>query len=1106
MSDRGGPLGGFVRAFVDSKLTPLIVLTTLLLGGFAILATPREEEPQIVVPMMDVFVEMPGASVREIEQRVTIPMEKKLSEIPGVEYVYSTSMPGRSLAIVRYQVGQDEEDAVVKLYNKLYANLDLIPPGASQPLVKPRSIDDVPILALTLWSERHDAATLRRLAAQLDDQVKDVADVAETTLIGGPRRQLRIMPDIARMAALGVDLVGLARAVEGANREVEAGAFARGNREHLVRVGGFLTSAEQVNRLVVAGRAGRPVFLQDVARVEDGPEETRDYVLFVGGAAGREARGPGASPPHPAVTIAVAKRKGTNAVTVAERVLAKVDGVKGRLIPADVHVTVTRNYGETAQEKSNELLEHLLIAVVSVTMLIALFLGWRAAAVVFVAVPVTLALTLFIYYLYGYTLNRVTLFALIFSIGILVDDPIVGVENIVRHFRLPENRGRPLLPVTVEAVTEVGSPLILATFAVIFAIVPMGFVSGLMGPYMRPIPVGAASAMLFSMAVSFVVTPWAAYRLLRGEAAHGHGERWLARLVPRRRSHGRDEPEEGWSMRAYRRVMTPMLRRPWLGLAFLGLMVLFLLAAASLLVTKGVRVKMLPFDNKSEFQVVIDMPEGTTLEATAAAARAIGEYLGTVPEVTDYQLYVGTAAPYNFNGLVRHYFLRRGPNVADIQVNLLPKARRAAQSHDIARRVRPRVQEIARAHGARVKVAEVPPGPPVLQTLVAEVYGPDHTQQIALGRELLRVFESTPGVVDADWYVEDPQPLYRFVVDKEKAALSGVSTRHVVETLRAALGGVPAGLLHVSSEKEDLPIVVRLSRERRSGVEDLRAIRMVSATGALVPLGELVRVEEGTEVPFVYRKNLKRVVYVTADVAGEEESPVYAILKLGERLDALRDAEGRPIERLAASQPFLTDRPSLKWDGEWQVTLEVFRDLGLAFGAVTVLIYILVVAWFQSFKTPLVILAPIPMSLIGILPAHWLLGAFFTATSMIGFIAGAGIVVRNSIILVDFAELRRREGMGLAAAVVDAGAVRFRPMLLTASAVVVGSAVILFDPIFQGLAISLMAGEVASTLLSRMAVPILYFLSERRGERQRMAAALAAEAATSEAPAPGQSR
>lgn len=1097
MREGVGFAGRVASAFVESKLTPLIILATLLLGAFAILATPREEEPQIIVPMMDVFVEMPGASIEEVEERVTIPMEKKLWEIPGVEYVYSTSMPGFGLAVVRFFVGENEEDAIVKLYNKLYAHLDLIPPGASQPLVKPRSIDDVPILALTLWSDRYDHYQLRRIAAQLDDQIKDVQGVSETTLIGGQRRQLKITLDPARMAAFHVDPSGLITQLQRANRELPAGSFARGNTEYLVKVGEFLRDAGEVGRLVIGAWNGRPVYLQDVAKVEDGPEEVKDYVLFFPGPASVK-KGIEAEPkPYPAVTIAVAKRKGTNAVVVAERVLAKVEALTGKLIPSDVHVAVTRNYGKTAQEKSNELLEHLLIAVLSVTILIALFLGFRAALVVLIAVPTTLALTLFIYYAYGYTLNRVTLFALIFSIGILVDDAIVVVENIARHYHLPENRGRPLREVAVEAVDEVGNPTALATWTVIAAILPMAFVGGLMGPYMRPIPAGASVAMLFSLFIAFIISPWAAYRLLPREAEPhrepGRLTRWLLRICPwcGRRAEG--EGEEGWTTRVYRRIMTPLILSRWKQMGFLGGVGFLLVGAVSLLFLKAVRVKMLPFDNKSEFQIVIDMPEGTTLEETARVARAIGDALGTVPEVTDYELYVGTASPYNFNGLVRHYFLRKGPPVADIQVNLLPKGERRAQSHEIAKRVRPKVQEIAQKDGARVKVAEVPPGPPVLQTLVAEVYGPDYGRQIELARQIREAFEKTPGVVDVDWFVEDPQPKYRFIVDKEKAALHGIPTEQIVRTLNVALGGIGVGLLHLPKEKEDVPLIVRLPREKRSSIEDLKAVKVSSPGGKMVPLSELLRIEETTEPPFIYRKNLKRVVYVTGDVAGEEESPVYAILKLNRALDRLMhphpfpppskgEGWGGGIERYVARQPFLTERLSMKWDGEWQITYEVFQDLGLAFAAVLVLIYILVVAWFQSFKTPFVILAPIPLSLIGILPAHGLFGAFFTATSMIGFIAGAGIVVRNSIILVDFVGLRRKQGMPLAEAVIDAGAVRFRPMLLTASAVVVGSAVILFDPIFQGLAISLMAGEVASTFLSRMAVPILYYLSERGRE------------------------
>jgi multidrug efflux pump subunit AcrB len=1062
-----GAAGRLARAFVDSKLTQLFVLASLLLGLFAILATPREEEPQIVVPFADVFVDMPGAGVQEVEQRVSIPLEKKLREIPGVEYVYSISQPGASLAIVRFHVGEDEERSMVKLHDKLRANFDLIPPGASQPLVKPRSIDDVPILAFTLWSGRVDPFTLRRIAAELDDQIKAVPDVSETRLIGGLRRQLRVTLERERLAGLGVTTGAVLAALGEANRELRVGRFARGNREYVVNAGAFLGGAAELGQVVVGVSRDRPVHLREVAAIDDGPEDPREYVLMSPGA-GAGGSGPDSLPGQavPAVTLSVAKRKGTNAVVIADRVLAKVEAVRGSLIPADVHVTVTRNYGETAREKSNELLKHLLLATVSVTVLIALFLGLRASLVVLVAIPVTLALTLLLYYLYGYTLNRVTLFALIFSIGILVDDAIVVVENIARHAHLPANRGRALVAVAVEAVDEVGNPTILATVAVIAAILPMAFVGGLMGPYMRPIPVGASVAMLFSLAIAFVVSPWAATRLLRQPGGPAGAP---------------EESAEDWTTRLYRRLMGPLLRDWRYRWLFFGLIVLMLVAAASLVVFRLVRVKMLPFDNKSEMQVIVDMPEGTTLEETARVTRELSDAIAADPDVTDLQSYVGTAAPYNFNGLIRHYFppIRQGSNVADIQVNLRPKGERHVQSHDIAGRLRPRLQKIGAPTGARIKMAEVPPGPPVLQTLVAEVYGDDRAAQLDAARRILDIFERTPGVVDVDWYVEDPQPGYHFVVDKEKAALSGISTGQMVETLRVALDGVSLGLAHFPAEKEDVPIVVRLPRDQRSGVEALSGLKLKGTGEGLVPLSELARVTLIVEPPFVYRKNLQRVVYVTGDVAGQEESPVYAILRMNDDLDRLRLSDGRGMPRHVASQPFLTDRVSMKWDGEWQVTYEVFRDLGLAFAAVIVLIYILVVGWFRSFKTPLVIMAPIPLTLVGILPAHGLLGAFFTATSMIGFIAGAGIIVRNSIILVDFIELRRAQGMPLEEAVVDAGAVRFRPMLLTAAAVVVGASVILFDPIFQGLALSLMAGEVASTLLSRMAVPVLYYMTRR---------------------------
>lgn len=1060
MIHQRGLAGKLAQAFIESKLTPLIITASILLGLGAVLMLPREEEPQIIVPMIDIFVQMPGASAQEVQERVTKPMEKLLWEIPGVEYIYSTSSPGYAMSVVRFYVGQDEENSIVRLNQKMFANFDLIPPGASPPLIKPRSIDDVPILALTLSSDRYDHFALRRIAAQVHDQIKQVRNVSEVTIIGGQRRQVRVTLDTGRMAAYHVAPALIVPMLEQANRQLQAGSFSAGNREFLVETGGFLQTAEEVGSVVVGVFDGRPVYLRDVAHIEDGPEEPANYVLFGAGPAHADqqavARGV-----LPAVTIAVAKRKGANAIDIANQVIEKVKTLQGSLIPTDVQLTVTRNYGETAEEKSNELLFHMMIAIVSVSALIWLTLGWRESGIVAIAIPVTLALTLTVFYLYGYTLNRITLFALIFSIGILVDDAIVVVENIVRHYRLPGNRGRPIVEIAVEAVDEVGNPTILATFTVIAAIIPMAFVSGLMGPYMRPIPIGASAAMVFSLLVAFIVTPWASLRLLKrnGETHHA---------------------EEGWSTKLYRRVMSQLIHQRRWRHAFLIGVVLLLVLSLSLFAVKAVRVKMLPFDNKSEFQVVIDMPEGSTLEQTAAVTREIGDYLATVPEVTDYQLYIGTASPYNFNGLVRHYFLRRGPHVADIQVNLVGKGEREAQSHDIAKRVRPPIQAIAAKYQARVKIAEVPPGPPVLQTLVAEVYGPDYARQIDVARQLRDIFDHTDGVVDVDWYMEDDQPVYRFVVDKQKAALHGVSAEQVAATLRIAVEGMSVGLLHQPQEKEDVPIMLRLPRQQRSGVQDLNQIKLMGQNGQLVPLGELVQVQQRLADKSIYHKNLMPVVYVTADVAGREESPVYAILKLNQAIDQLQLPEGYRLERYVAQQPPLTDKLAMKWDGEWHITYEVFRDLGLAFAAVLILIYILVVGWFQSFKTPITIMAAIPFSLVGILPAHAMMGAFFTATSMIGFIAGAGIVVRNSIILVDFIELRLKQGMPLAEAVVDAGAVRFRPMMLTAAAVIVGSAVILFDPIFQGLAISLMAGEVASLLLSRMTVPILYYLSERR--------------------------
>src|SRR6266540_266240 len=912
-----GLAGKVARTFIGSKLTSLIVVASILLGLGAVAMLPREEEPQIVVPMIDVFVQMPGASAKEVEERVTKPMEKLLWEVPGVEYIYSTSSPGMAMAVVRFYVGQDEEGAIVRLNQKMLANFDLIPPGASQPLVKPRSIDDVPILALTLSSDRYDHFTLRRVAAQVHDQIKEINDVSEVKIIGGQRRQIRVLLDEARMSAHNVAPAAIVPALEQSNRQSQSGSFSSGNREFLVETGGFLSSAEEIGGLVIGVFNNRPVYLRDVAKIEDGPEEPADYVMFgLGDGASKHEPGNPQSAIHnpqsaqPAVTISVAKRKGTNAIEIADKVLEKVEHLKGSLIPSDVTDATTRNYGETSSEKSNDLLLHMMIAIFSVAVLIWLALGLRESGIVAIAIPVTLALTLAVFYFYGYTLNRITLFALIFSIGILVDDAIVVVENIARHYRLPENRGRAAVDIALEAVNEVGNPTILATFAVIAAILPMAFVSGLMGPYMRPIPIGASAAMVFSLLVAFIVTPWASLRLLKRDSDHDD-------------SHHR----EAWSMRAYRRVMGALIHdRRWSYTFLLGV-ALLLVGALSLVALKFVRVKMLPFDNKSEFQIIVDMPEGTTLEGTAAVTREIGDYIRTVPEVTDYQMYVGTASPYNFNGLVRHYFLRRGANVADIQVNLLPKGERSAQSHDIAKRVRPRIAEIAARYDARVAVAEVPPGPPVLQTLVAEVYGPDEQDRHALARKVRDIFKSTPGVVDVDWYLEADQPKARFVIDKEKAALHGISAETISQTLRIAVGGESVDLLHLPREKEDVNIMLELPRSARTTPDELLALRVRSgdanalpepgATGTapLIPLRELVHVQQTTIEKSIYHKNLMPVTYVIADAAGVIESPVYAILKMNKALAKLDTREfggdGTPVQIFNAVQPFTEAKPAL---------------------------------------------------------------------------------------------------------------------------------------------------------------------------------------------------
>ena len=1054
---RLGLAGTLARVFIGSRLTPLLVVGSVLVGLLAIVVLPREEEPQIKVPVFDIFVAMPGTSAAEVESRVSSPLERLTWEIPGVEYVYSTSQPGRSLVVVRYRVGEDPERSLVKLQRKLQASADRIPAGASPPLVKARSIDDVPILALTFHSSQQDHLSLRRVAAQVEAEVKHVPEVSESFLVGGYRRQVRIQLDPTALAARGLGLLEVLRTIGPANRQDVAGTLTTDDHEVIVQTGGFFTTAEEVASAVVGVHGGDPVHLREVARVEDGSEEPTQYVFF--GTAVHSGDVP--APEEAAVTLAISKRPGSNAIAVARAVLAQVDRLKGTAIPGDVQVSVTRNYGASAAEKSNELLFHMALSVVGVSLLVLFMLGWRESVVVAVAIPSTLSLLLLVFHLVGYTINRITLFALIFSIGILVDDAIVVVENIVRHRELERSRRASLREIAVRAVAEVGNPTVLATLTVIAAILPMAFVGGMSGPYLRPIPVLSSAAMVFSLLVAFVVTPWAAVRLLgrgRGHEASRH-------------------VHENRATRAYRWLMSRLVGRPRWRWGFLGLTVVLLLGAMATVPVGWVRVKMLPFDNKSELEIVLDMPEDSSLERTALVAREIAAAVREEKEVTHYQVYVGTAAPHGFNGLMRHYDLRRGSSLAEIQVNLVPKDRRSVQSHGFALRIRPRVAAIAARHGARVAVAEAPPGPPVMQSLVAEVYGPDEAARQRLARSMRTIFASTPGVVDLNGSEEAPRPKQVLQVDKEKAALHGIPAEAVARTLRVAVGGESLGRLHLPHEQESVDIVVDVPRTERSGVSDLLSLRLPDGRGqALVPLSELVQVESTLEDQSIHHKNLLPVTYVTGDVAGGAESPAYAIFRMNEAVDRLSE----PVAVYNSTQPPSDARPAIKWDGEWHLTLELFRDLGGAFVVVLLLIYGLLVGWFRSFFIPLVVMAPIPFSLVGILPAHAAMGAFFTAPSLIGFMAGAGIVVRNSIILVDFAEDGIRRGSSIEQAVVDAGAVRFRPMLLTALAVSVGSAVILFDPIFQGLSISLAAGEIASLLISRMAVPVLYAVVRRR--------------------------
>ncbi|MBV2228100.1 MAG: efflux RND transporter permease subunit [Sphingobacterium mizutaii] len=1058
---QSGISGKIASMFLNSKLSILLMVGLMIIGVYSSSLIPREEEPQINVPMADIMVGYPGASPEEVERRVLEPLEKIISNIKGVEHLHSTAMNGQAMIIVQFYVGEDIERSYVKLYDELIKNQHIFPQGVYPPIVKTRSINDVPMLALTLWSDRYDDFQIRQMAEEVSAEIKKIKDVSTIKEIGGRSRELKVILDKDKMAENGVDALSIMQMIQANNGSMQSGSFVQHDQEFLLTTGQFLATKEDMENLVVGVHQQMPVYLKQVAQINDAAGTAKSYVSF--GYSKNNENFESNPSEYPAVTLSIAKVQGADAMQISEQILQRVEKLQDNLIPKDVKVEVTRNYGETASHKVNELLFHLGVAIVAVTALVMLAMGWRGGLVVFLSVPLTFALTLFSYYMLGYTLNRITLFALVFVVGIVVDDSIIIAENMHRHFKM---RKLPFKDAAIYAINEVGNPTILATFTVIAAILPMAFVSGMMGPYMSPMPIGASIAMLLSLFVALTITPYLGYHLLN----------------EKEKQHEKEEQghQTSWIYKIYNKFEKPLLdnsKKRWL---VLGLTVVLLFGSVGMFFTKSVAVKMLPFDNKNEFQVVIDMPEGTTLERTSAVAKEISQYLTTVPEVVNYQNYIGTSAPITFNGLVRHYDLRGGSNMADIQVNLLNKTDRDEQSHAIAKRIRPAIQAIAQKHHANVKIVEVPPGPPVLSTIVAEVYGPDYQEQIKVAYQVKEILKKTNDVVDVDWGVEDVQTEYKLEVDKEKAMLNGIAPQQVVGNLTYLLREYPISNLYDKKSVNPVGIVMALDDKDKTNIEDIQNLKIKGQQGNMVPVRDIVQVKQDTLRKSISRKDQQRVVYVLADMAGDLESPAYAILGMEKTLKEMKLPTGYEISDLYMGQPEETSNFTVKWDGEWQITLEVFRDLGIAFMVVIIIIYMLIVGWFQDFKTPIVMMVAIPLSLIGIVLGHWLLGAFFTATSFIGMIALAGVMVRNSVLLIDFIEIRLKDGIPLKQAIIDAGAVRTTPILLTTGAVVIGASVILFDPIFQGLAISLVGGAIVSTILTLFVVPLVYYIVERK--------------------------
>jgi len=1125
-----GIAGKIASGFLQSKLSILLMIAFLLLGAYSVYLIPREEEPQIQVPVADIFMSIPGATPKEVETKFLAPLERVLWNVPKIEHIFSSSMNGGAMLTVQFYVGEDLQKSLVNLYNEILKHMDQMPPGVSMPLIKTRSIDDVPVLALTLWSDKLSDYTLRKQAELLRSEIKKINYVTNINIIGGREKQLRIKLDRSKMAGANLDMLTMSHYLQSANMQVDAGNAYKSNKVYIVGTNNFLRTVDDVKNLIVGMKDGEPIYLSSVAEINEGPSTSKNYVSYEG---------------NPAVTIAISKQNGKDAQKISNKILKKIDKLQKESISPDVNIEVTRNYGKSASDKVSELLVHLLGSIIAVTLFVMLAMGWRGGLVVFLSVPVTFALTLFAYYFMDYTLNRITLFALVFVTGIVVDDSIIVSENMHRHFKMkyPSMREAALY-----AINEVGNPTILATLTVIAAVLPMAFVSGLMGPYMSPMPIGATVAMSFSLIVALTLTPYLGYIFLKHkencspedikdnsncesetneissslEESLAFEKNVSVEDVLNKNSNkvenvsvnnnvnlnqiekinldndinssitnylnnidkgntSQKEDDEDYDVTKtklyswYNWVMEPMLKSRLTRWVFMISTVILLLLSVSLFYFKLVPVKMLPFDNKNEFQIVIDMPEGTPLEQTNSVTQEIGLYLKTRPMVKNYQTYVGTASPISFNGLMRHYDLRKRDHVADIQVNLIDKENRSIQSHDIAKAIRPGVQKIAKKMNANVKVVEVPPGPPVLSTMVVEVYGPNYETQIDLAIQIKKEMEKVEGIVDVDIVYEEPQNKMLFTVDRDKALRNGVSPASITENLQIAVSGKAVGLLHQDNVLSPIPIVLELNEADKMTVSELENLPIKNNMNKVITLGSLTKLNMTYQPLSINRKDQKRVVMVTAELAGDLESPIYAMLKMESSIKNLKLPEAYKLDLLNNSQPEYEDDYSVKWDGEWQITYEVFRDLGIAFMVAILIIYLLIVGWFQNFTVPLVMLAAIPLSLIGIVVGHWIMGSYFSATSMIGFIALAGIMVRNSILLIDFINIRLDEGAPLYNAIIEAGAVRTLPIILTAGTVVLGAIVILFDPLFQGLAISLMGGTITSTILTLIVVPLLYF-------------------------------